>query len=330
MTRGRSRSPLRGLPLEARPALDRLYRQFDGRADIADPIHQVRRYRTARDLEVAGYCAAALAFGRVASVLRSVDALLAAMGPSPDRFVRRFDPWRDAETVGAITHRWARGTDLVALLWILRRMIETHGSIESCFLEGYDPNAEDVAGAIDRFSERALATDGLDDVYRARAPAGGGSASSRGDAAPAGGGSVRRHGVGYFFPRPSKGSACKRFNLYLRWMVRRDRLDVGAWSGVRPAQLIVPLDVHVIRVGQCLGLTRYRSPGLAMAREITASLRRLDPDDPVKYDFALCHIGMLDRCGFREPRGSADCPLNGWCRPRRRRPQRSRSPSGRR
>lgn len=323
MTRGRGRSPLRGLPPEARPALDRLYRQFDGRADIADPIHRVRRYHTSRDLEVAGYCAAALAFGRVSSVLRSVDALLGAMGRSPGRFVRRFDPWRDAETVGAITHRWARGTDLVALLWILRRMIETHGSIESCFLEGHDPNAEDVAGAIDRFSERALATDGLDDVYGARTGGHSVGALSPGDAAP-------RRGVGYFFPRPSKGSACKRFNLYLRWMVRRDRLDVGAWSGVRPAQLIVPLDVHVIRVGQCLGLTRYRSPGLPMAREITASLRRLDPDDPVKYDFALCHIGMLDRCGFREPRGSADCPLNGWCRPRRRRLQRFRSPSGRR
>ena len=330
MTRGRDRSPLRGLPAEARQALDRLYRQFDGRADIADPIHRVRRYRTARDLEVAGYCAAALAFGRVASVLRSVDALLGAMGRSPGRFVRRFDPWRDAETVGAITHRWARGIDLVALLWILRRMIETHGSIESFFLEGYDPNAEDVAGAVDRFSERALATDGLDDVYRAGASDRGGPAASRGGAAPARGGSAPRHGVGYFFPRPSKGSACKRFNLYLRWMVRRDRLDVGAWSGVRPAQLIVPLDVHVIRVGQCLGLTRYRSPGLPMAREITASLRRLDPDDPVKYDFALCHIGMLDRCGFREPRGSADCPLNGWCRPQRRRLQQFRSPSGRR
>lgn len=143
-------------------------------------------------------------------------------------------------------------------------------------------------------------------------------------------GAAPRRGVGYFFPRPSKGSACKRFNLYLRWMVRRDRLDVGAWHGVRPARLIVPLDVHIIRVGQCLGLTRYRSPGLPMAREITASLRRLDPDDPVKYDFALCHIGMLDRCGFREPRGNADCPLNDWCRPRRRRPRQSRPPSARR
>ena len=308
---------LRPLPAEARRTLDRLYRQFDRRDDIADPIRLVRRYTDPRDLEVAGFCAAALAFGRVASVLQSVGALLAAMGRSPARFVRRFDPSRDAEAVGSITHRWARGADLVALLWILRRLIETHGSIERAFLAGHDPEAEDVAGAIDRFAARALATDGLDDLYRAL----------DGTDAPGAPGAARRRGVGYFFARPSTGSACKRFNLYLRWMIRRDGLDVGAWTGVRPAQLIVPLDVHVIRVGQCLGLTRYRSPGLAMAREITASLRRLDPLDPVKYDFALCHIGMLDQCGFRERRGSADCPLSDWCRPRRRRPRRSRPPS---
>ena len=314
-----ARPALRPLPSRSRHALDRLYRQFDRRADIADPIHRVRRYSDPGDLEVVGYCAAALAFGRVASVLRSVDTLLGAMGQAPARFVRNFDPARDGEAVGAITHRWARGTDLVALLWILRRMIEKHGSIESCFLAGHDPAAPDVADAIERFSERALATDGLDDLYRAR-----NRDRLRDDVA------VARHGVGYFFPRPSKGSACKRFNLYLRWMVRRDRLDVGVWHGVRPAQLLMPLDVHVIRVGQCLGLTRYRSPGLPMAREITASLRRLDPDDPVKYDFALCHIGMLDQCGFSEPRGNADCPLNDWCRPWRRRPRRSRPPSGRR
>ncbi len=319
MTRVRGRSPLRPLPPAARHALDQVYRQFERRTDIDDPIHRVRRYRDPRDLEVAGYCAAALAFGRVASVLRSVDALLGAMAGSPGRFVRGFDPWRDAEAVGAITHRWARGADLVALLWILRRTIETYGSIEACFLSGYDPDAVDVAGAIDRFSERALSTEGLDDIYRA---------CDR-DRAHAGAAAARRS-VAYFFPRPAKGSACKRVNLYLRWMVRRDRLDVGAWRGVRRAQLIVPLDVHVSRVGQCLGLTRYRSPGLPMAREITASLRRLDPDDPVKYDFALCHLGMLNRCGFREPRGSADCPLSDWCRPRRRRPRRFRPPSGRR
>ena len=126
----------------------------------------------------------------------------------------------------------------------------------------------------------------------------------------------RRPGVCFFFPRPSAGSACKRLNLFLRWMVRHDALDLGVWSRVSPAKLIVPLDTHVIHVGRCLQLTRYTSPGWKMAHDITASLRRLDPADPVKYDFALCHLGMMNACGFSRPQADSQCPLRGLCRPK--------------
>jgi uncharacterized protein (TIGR02757 family) len=104
-------------------------------------------------------------------------------------------------------------------------------------------------------------------------------------------------------------------------MVRRDGLDFGVWTRVSPARLVVPLDTHVIRVGRCLRLTQYTSPGWPMARDITASLRHLDPDDPVKYDFALCHLGMMNACGFERTtlpalHRDAQCPLRGVCRPR--------------
>ena len=192
-------------------------------------------------------------------------------------------------------------------------MIDRAGSIEAFFLEGYDPAAEDVEDALDSFSTRALALD-LRAAY----------------------GTVpQRPGVCYFFPRPSAGSGCKRLNLFLRWMVRRDALDLGVWTRVSPAKLVVPLDTHVIRVGRCLRLTRYTSPGWPMARDITASLRRLDADDPVKYDFALCHLGMMNACGFnRASVGSgppdSQCPLRGVCRPRGRRRRPSPRPSARR
>jgi hypothetical protein len=115
-------------------------------------------------------------------------------------------------------------------------------------------------------------------------------------------------------------------NLFLRWMVRRDALDLGVWTRVSPAKLVVPLDTHVIRVGRCLRLTERVSPGWPMARDITASLRSLDAEDPVKYDFALCHLGMMNACGFnrgassRVPNGpsvppDSQCPLRGLCRP---------------
>jgi uncharacterized protein (TIGR02757 family) len=133
--------------------------------------------------------------------------------------------------------------------------------------------------------------------------------------------------VRFFFPRPSTGSGCKRQNLFLRWMVRRDQIDPGGWRRVTPAQLIVPLDTHVVRVGRCLRLTTYQSPGWRMASDITRTLRQLDPIDPVKYDFSICHLGMMNACGFNRAQRDAVCPLRGWCRPGGRRPRSSRPPS---
>jgi uncharacterized protein (TIGR02757 family) len=285
---------------DLKPALDRLYADFNSPDSAADPIQIVRRFARPDDREVVGFIAASLAFGRVTSVLQSIERVLAVAGRSPAAYVRRFDPRRDGVRFKDIVHRWTRGPDLVALLWVQRQMIDASGSIEQFFVDGDDPSADDIGPGIDSFSTRALALD-LKAAY-GRVP--------------------RRPGVGYFFPRASAGSGCKRLNLFLRWMVRRDALDLGVWTKVSPARLVVPLDTHVIRVGRCLGLTKYTSPGWAMARDITASLRRLDPADPVKYDFSLCHIGMMKACGFARARGVSDerapdgqCPLRGLCSP---------------
>jgi uncharacterized protein (TIGR02757 family) len=285
------------------PRLERLYEDYNREDAALDPVQIVRRYSTREDQEVVGFCAAALAFGRVQSVLNTVDTLARAMGPAPGEFVRRFDPKAPHPGVRAMVHRWTRGVDIVALLWLLRQMIERSGSIERFFLEGYDPGATDIGDALDSFSRRALALD-LRAAYGRRVPA--------------------RAGVCYFFTRPSAGSGCKRLNLFLRWMVRRDAVDLGAWPSVSPSQLIVPLDTHVIRLGRCLGLTRYTSAGWPMAAEITASLRAIDPDDPVRFDFSICHVGMMNACGFGRTQGDTQCPLKGICRPRRR-PRAARS-----
>jgi uncharacterized protein (TIGR02757 family) len=287
--------------------LDGLYAHFNYPDSATDPIHIVRRYQRADDREIVGFLASSLAFGRVASVLQSIERLLVIVGDAPAEFVRRFDPVRQKPAFGALVHRWIDGVDLVALLWVLHQMLERSGSIEAFFMEGDDPSAEDLAPALNAFSTRALALD-TSTAY----------------------GSRSRRGIGYFFPRPSAGSACKRLNLFLRWMVRHDALDLGVWTHVTPARLVVPLDTHVIRVGRCLRLTRYTSPGWPMARDITRTLRQLDPEDPVKYDFALCHLGMMNACGFSRAQADAQCPLRGVCRPRVRRRRRSQPPSGRR
>ena len=283
--------------------LDLLYHDYNQPDAASDPIYRVRPFADPADREIAGFCAAALAFGRVASVLNSIDALFALMGPHPAQFVRRFEPEAAGAAMRAIVHRWIRGEDLVALLWILRQMLERSGSIEGFFLEGYDPGHDDIGPALDSFSTRALALD----VRRAY------------------GRTPRRAGVCYFFPRPSAGSACKRLNLFLRWMTRADEVDLGVWSRVPASKLIVPLDTHVIRLGRCLRLTRYVSPGWKMAADITAALRRLDPVDPVRFDFSLCHVGMMNACGFGRTQGDAQCPLKGLCRPRGGRPRGGRA-----
>ena len=278
-----------------RGPLEELYHAFDHVESATDPIHIVRRYESADDREVVGFCAAALAFGRVASVLQSIEALLAVMGPHPAAFVRSFAPARYLPRIEPLVHRWIRGRDLVALLIILQRMLRESGSIEAFFTSCDDPSAPDVGPGLSAFSSRALATD-LGEAYGTRMPA--------------------RAGVAYFFPRPSAGSACKRLNLFMRWMVRRDEIDLGVWTTVSPARLIVPLDTHVIRVGRCLRLTRHGSPGWKMASEITASLRTIDPTDPVRFDFSLCHLGMMNACGFDRAQRDSQCPLRGACRPR--------------
>ena len=287
---------------DLKTTLDHLCAGFNHPDSATDPIQIVRRFSRDDDREVVGFVAASLAFGRVTSVLQSIERVLAVVGAAPAAYVRRLEPRRDAPAFSGIGHRWIRAADIVALLWLMRQMIDRGGSLEGFFLDGYDAAAADVEGALESFSTRAMRLD-LKAAY-GRVP--------------------KRPGVCYFFPRPSAGSGCKRLNLFLRWMIRRDALDLGVWRRVSPAQLIVPLDTHVIRVGRCLRLTEYTSPGWRMARDITASLRALDPDDPVKYDFALCHLGMMNACGFNRAQADSQCPLRGTCRPRRRAVRRAR------
>jgi hypothetical protein len=141
-----------------RASLSRLYSAYNREDSASDPIHKVRPFPEAADREVAGFCAAALAFGRVASVLKSIETLLAAMGPHPARFVRSFDPARDRAAIDPVVHRWIRGRDLVALLLILQRMLCEAGSIERFFVAGDDPMTPDIGPALDAFSARALET----------------------------------------------------------------------------------------------------------------------------------------------------------------------------
>ncbi|MBI5562990.1 MAG: TIGR02757 family protein [Deltaproteobacteria bacterium] len=274
--------------------LDRLNTRY-GKAYLpSDPLEFVHGYRTPEDREVAGLIASSLAYGRVEGIRRSVGAVLGAMGKSPAAFAMRFDPARDRAAFAGFVHRFNRAADIRCLVWFARRMMEEAGSIGAFFTKGCPEGAE-MKEALAAFSENVLGI-GHGGAYPGR-------------------GLPKDAGVRFFFPSPKDGSACKRLNLYLRWMVRRgDALDFGIWKEVDPARLIVPLDTHIARISSNLGLTKRSTPGWKMAAEVTAALKRLDPHDPVKYDFALTRLGILAACPSRRDKEKcAACMIREVC-----------------
>jgi len=265
-----------GMRIDAlRRRLDELYLHYDDRFVDPDPLQFVRAQGTAADREVAGLVASALAYGNVKQIKRSIQTVLSAMGDAPAAAVRRLDPRAMAARLRRFRHRFNDGRDVACLLFFVRQMLERDGSVEAFFARGLAAGAPDVGPALASFSARALALDHGGLYGRGRLPA--------------------SAGVRFFFPSPDDGSACKRLNLYLRWMARRDKVDLGVWRTVDPAGLVIPLDAHIFAIARRVRLTRYRSPGWKMAVDITRRLRRLDPMDPVKYDFAFHRMGLFKK-----------------------------------
>jgi uncharacterized protein (TIGR02757 family) len=209
--------------------------------------------------------------------------------------VEEFEPERGLSLFAGFKHRFNDARDLCALLLAARTMLDEADSIGDFFLGCYDPEADDITPSLVGFSAAILAMD-YSEVF--------GSRQIPDDSY-----------FTFFFPSPASGSACKRLCMYLRWMVRPDDgIDLGLWQGVPPARLIIPVDAHIRRISRYLGLTRRNQGDWRMAREITAALRELDPADPVKYDFSLCHLGISEGCDGRDPLRCASCPITTLCR----------------
>jgi uncharacterized protein (TIGR02757 family) len=277
-----------------REPLERLYRDFDYDARLGrDAIRYPLRYADPADRELVALLTACLAYGRVDLFGRQLDGVFAAMGPAPAAFVRDFDPRRDGRRFDGFLYRFNRPRDLVAFCVAARDALARWGTLEKCFLAGDAEPRGPIAPALERFARAFLEAD-LGDVFPR--------------------GRLSR-GYRHLFPLPSGGGPCKRLLLFLRWMVRREPPDFGAWTGVSPARLLIPVDTHVENMSRAIGLTRRRSRTWKMAEEITARLARLDASDPVKYDFALCHTRMAGDCLDR--RDAVVCPpcgLRGVCR----------------
>lgn len=264
-----------------------------------DPLRFAHRYADPRDAELSGLIAALYAFGRVDLFLPVLDRLFDVMDAhgGPRRFIDGFDATQ-APLLRGITYRWTRPADLAVFLGALRRVLAELGCLELAFGPPGPPLRDRLTLAIDRLRAACVA-----------------SAAELG--APVERFSQLPQGVRYLLPDPSDGSACKRWNLYLRWMVRptHERVDLALWSTIRPAELVMPLDVHVGRLSRFLGLTSRTDASWRTAEEITASLRRFDPVDPVRFDFALAHHGISGAClGFKQEETCATCAIRTVCR----------------
>jgi uncharacterized protein (TIGR02757 family) len=275
--------------LRLRQPLEHLYASFDYDARIErDAIRFPLRYDDPQDREVVALLTACLAYGRVDLFGTALEGVLAAMGPTPIRFVMEFEPDRHRDLFAGFRYRFNRPHDVVAFCVATRQILERHGSLERCFLAGDENPLGKVGVALERFARAFLDAD-LGEVFPR--------------------GRISR-GYRHLFPLPSTGGPCKRLHLFLRWMVRRQWPDFGLWRGVSPARLLIPVDTHVENMSRAIGLTRRRSRTWRMAEEITSQLAAIDPDDPVKFDFALCHTRMAGDCLDR--RDAVVCPGCGF------------------
>lgn len=249
--------------------LERLYTSFDFERFIEkDPIRFPKRYSSHLDIEIAGLISSAFAYGSIKCFCGFLEKLFKILGENPADFILNFKPLFLIERL-RIKYRFSSNYDIVAFLYIIQRMLKESPtrSLEYYFNFDSSENSNSLISKISFFIHSAIKTD-LTDVY---------------------GKDIKTHGLMHFFPNPLKGSPCKRINLFLRWMVRKRDIDFGLWNSINPSELIIPLDVHIWRVSKKLGFTKRNVQNIRTAQDITEYLKKIEPEDPLKYDFVLCH-----------------------------------------
>lgn len=225
-----------------------------------DPLEFLYHYEDLLDREIVGFVASSLAYGRVAYILKSVSHVLERMVPTPSIFIERSSLKTMRQTFSGFKHRFTDGQKLCAMLFAVRGVLERHGSLQACFSAGLNDHDDTILSALSAFtSELTMCAD---------------------------------DNLEHLVPSPTRGSGCKRLNLFLRWMVRSDEVDPGGWKNVPASKLIVPVDTHMHRICQLLGITTRKQVDMRTATEITEAFRAIAPEDPVRYDFPLTRLGI--------------------------------------
>ena len=277
--------------------LDRFYREYNLKSRIEhDPIEFPHRYKKPEDIEIAGLIASSLAYGKVTLFKPVINKILSitSLNGSLQEFIINFELSKDSKLFSGIKYRFNSEKEIIGLIYSIKSALIEYGSLKNLFYSFYNSGDKNITNALTGFVKYFISLD-MSAVYDKKG---------------------QTVGIKQFFPSPAEGSACKRLNLYLRWMVRSDdSVDFGIWNKIPPSKLIIPLDTHMARICTHLGLTHYKTTGWKMAEEITDNLKILDPEDPVKYDFALCHLGISGECPPNKDKEKCDvCSLKDICK----------------
>ena len=239
--------------------LERLYIKYKKKFSSKDPVWILHRFSDEIDIEIIGLITSAYSYGQVDLINNFIEQLLRSIDNKPYEFTINFEKRKDKKLLKGLNYRFNTENDLIELFEVLKNILFEHGSLKKLFLKNYDCSEENIAGSLSEFMKILNPKNGHNS---------------------------------FLIPDATKKSTCKRMNLFLRWMVRKDEIDTGIWNGVDKSKLIMPVDVHIARIAKNLKLVRRGTVDMKFAVELTNRLKEFDSEDPVKYDFSLCHIGI--------------------------------------
>lgn len=270
-----------------------MYDKYGEQYLSSDPVVVVRSFSDPADMEIMAVIMSVLAFGRAEQIIQAGIFCSRMMGNEPREFVESVNPRKDRIRWELFYYRMIRGSDILRLLFALGHILKKYGTLLEWFSSHVRENDSRLIGAWNRAAAEIRTID--EDIWIWD----------------------KSDGIGFshLLPDPGKGGACKRPNLMLRWLVRADSVDTGIWNRFPASKLLIPLDTHIHRIAQNLGLTRRRDVSLDTAEDITNALKKLDPLDPVKYDFALSRMGILKECTRKfDTENCVRCALSAHCR----------------
>jgi uncharacterized protein (TIGR02757 family) len=242
--------------------LDKLYFEFKNKYSSKDPVWVLHKLKEEKDIEITGLITSCYAYGQVDQINYFISKFLKNIDFKVYEFTSNFSQQKDKKFLKDLYYRFNSEHDLCLLIMNIKKAINDFGSLQNLFLQKYVSSQKNILPSLSYFALSLNQFTNQNSYHK------------------------------YLIPMPENKSACKRLNLYLRWMVRKDEIDLGIWNKVEKAKLIMPVDTHVYRVSRKLKLVSRKSCDMKFALSLTQSLKRFDESDPVKYDFAICHIDM--------------------------------------